>query len=126
MNKFVAVSEDGTFMYTASFADDNMVKNGQKMANGATMMAVPLDIDDTVLLSSFCFENGVLVTRRQNPASYEDGKLVGLPTPCTIKINGSEYPCNVSEAELGFTYPGDYYVEVVAPGHFPKRLKIVA
>lgn len=55
-----------------------------------------------------------VVDRPTNPAQLAGGTLTCLPTPCSVWINGVEYPCDEDYADLGFDQVGRYQIKVVA------------
>lgn len=55
-----------------------------------------------------------ITPRPANPATLVGTTLSSLPAPCTITINGTEYACDDNFAELAFTHPGSYKIQVAA------------
>lgn len=81
----------------------------QVEANGAAG-AVFFDGDE----GSHYVSNGEVLPRPQNGAYLDGMTLRGLPVPCTISINGVDYECTDTDAELSFDQPGEYVVLVRA------------
>lgn len=56
-----------------------------------------------------------------DPASQT---LSGLPTVCTIRIDGSPYDVSDGEAVFGTLVSGTYQIDVVAAGYLPLTLTV--
>lgn len=67
---------------------------------------------------------GVLTPRPEMPAVLDGHELSGLPTPCTLSINGVDYPCGEAVVELAFDQPGTYRVIAQAWPYLNKELSI--
>ncbi|MEI2416225.1 hypothetical protein V8Z80_08575 [Orrella sp. JC864] len=65
-----------------------------------------------------------VVARPSNPARLEGLVLVDLPAPCRIDIDGQEYECDDTRAELEFSVPGTFRVMVRAWPYLDKEFTI--
>lgn len=64
--------------------------------------------------STHYVSEGTVAERPACPAQLDGLTLVDLPVPCTIIINGKEYECNDTTAELSFNLPSKYSIMVRA------------
>ena len=62
--------------------------------------------------------NSEVTLRPENPVRLDQQTLRDLPVPATIRIGSAVYEVNESVVELEMTYPGDYFIQVLA---FPYR-----
>lgn len=68
--------------------------------------------------------DGAAILRPANPAVLTGLQLSGLPVPCTIRINGTAYPCSEAVADLQFDQPGTYAVRVEAWPYLDKEFNV--
>ena len=68
--------------------------------------------------------DGVVMPRLESPVVLDRGVLRGLPLPCLITINETEYPCDTETVELEFDQPGSYRVSVQAWPYLDKEFTI--
>ena len=68
---------------------------------------------------------GAITKRPPNPATLEGNTLSNLPTPCTIRVNATEYACTDESATLSLTYSGTYKIVVSAWPHLDVTFTIV-
>lgn len=59
-------------------------------------------------------QGGTIVDRPLNTAILSGTRLVNLPVPCTITVEGTPHTCNETHADLSFSRPGTYSVKVSA------------
>lgn len=87
--------------------------NASKNA-GASVIAVHME-------GELYISNGYPTLRPANPARFVGSTLRRLPVPCTITINGTEYPCNADHADITFDQPGKYTIVVAAWPYLDKE-----
>lgn len=70
--------------------------------------------------------NGKVLAKSISPVEY-DGvlKLTNIPIGANLVINGQVYTINDGYADLEFTYPSKYKIEVNAFPYLPLNLEIV-
>ena len=59
--------------------------------------------------------DGVLTARPEVECTMEGGRITGLVPPCIISIDGTDYACGESVAEIEFPTPGRYTVRIIPP-----------
>lgn len=59
-------------------------------------------------------KDGLILQRVASAAELAGATLIGLPVPCSIRINRMTYDCNDPVAVLDFPYPGAYSITVTA------------
>ncbi len=68
----------------------------------------------------------------QEPYFIENGQLIpcadylvgALPLPCTVTIEGVEYPCT-AQPTFAFNYPGDYEIRVNAGFRYLEKTFVI-
>lgn len=97
-------------------------KSGRIMQTGH-MPEFMLEAQDAGGLSLVCGEGdtethyvkgGALLDRPKQYTELAGSTLVGLPVPCSIRINSAAYGCNEPVATLDFPYPGSYTITITA------------
>jgi len=68
--------------------------------------------------------NGEVTDRPVNPMVVSNHYLSGMVHPCTIAINGTEYHCDSSTADLELFHPGVYKVKVTAWPYLDREFTI--
>jgi hypothetical protein len=51
-------------------------------------------------------------------------RLSGLPVPCVIRVNCTDYPCETEEEEIIFDQPGTYKIKISAWPYFDKEFSL--
>lgn len=64
--------------------------------------------------NEFYVSNGAVESRPSQQTQLAASKLIGLPVPCTIRINQTIYECDEPDCSLFFAYPGDYTITIQA------------
>lgn len=59
-------------------------------------------------------KDGQIIKRPFMTATRENNVLMGLPVPCVINIDGTDYECTENTVELDFDLPGSYPITVKA------------
>ncbi len=67
----------------------------------------------------------VITKRPSNPTTLSGTTLSSLPSPCTIKVNATEYACTDTSATLSLTYSGTYKIVVEAWPHLDAVFTII-
>lgn len=100
--QFAKYDETGRILFLGEVPESMIAMQGDNIYAGVANQATQY------------IKDGALLDRPANPAMLRGAGLVNLPAPCIITINGTEYPCGDTSAELDFTYPGIYRIKVSA------------
>lgn len=68
--------------------------------------------------------NGEVTDRPINPMVVSNNILSDMVHPCTIAINGTEYPCDEETAELDLFHPGIYKIKVTVWPYLDREFTI--
>ncbi len=69
-------------------------------------------------------KDGQVLPRPRMAVQSKGLDIQGLPIPCVIQINQTEYPCNDGVAKLTLPYPGRYVISVKAFPYQDKQWEI--
>ncbi len=70
-------------------------------------------------------KDGEITLKTPGTAVLSGMTITGLPTPCTIEVDGVTFEVTDGVAELELPTPGTYDVTVKAPSTFPQTLQVV-
>ena len=113
---FVVHDADGRILRTGSCPVE-MVEI-QARQGEIVIQADGNDIDNYVV-------QGIVTKRPISPTTISGTTLSNLPTPCTIKVNTTEYACTDTSATLSLTYSGTYKIVVSAWPHLDATFTII-
>lgn len=116
---------DGRIIKTVSGHEMQILRQHEVVSGN-----VPLIIVDDLLspdVANTHYVNGGRLEQRPSMSLHVSGLHVeGLPAGAIITIDGQQYQCNETVAELSFSYPGRYKVDVSCWPYQDVSLEIVA
>lgn len=113
MNQHYYVADQNGRITETFFASDE--RRDGLIAAGRNLVAGEADPDMHYIV------DGQITARPECCAVLDGSVLRNLPVPCVIIINGREYECTATIAELEFDQPGVYEIRVVPPWPYLDR-----